>query len=141
MTHRPARYPAIIDRIRTWVILGFAVGCLYVMYVLVLYGLRGAATFDRVGVRLPALVVAYLGCGMAGGAIIGALQPLTRQTFGLFFVAMVAAFAVVSGVGMSMYGFVTRWSNENWLQMLISAVLIGGFSAVLLRAVRTGEKD
>lgn len=124
-------------RVREWATLGFVVGCLYALYVVVLYVIRGAAPFERVGITLPKIVAAYLCTGPVAGAVIGALHPLTRRLAGLIFVAILAAFTAAVGVGISMYGFVGQWSERHWLQMILSALLLGAITGVLLWSART----
>jgi type IV secretory pathway VirB2 component (pilin) len=53
---------------RAWAILGAIVACFHVIYVVGLYLVSGSGKFDRAGVTLPSLVIAYLASRTIGGA-------------------------------------------------------------------------
>ena len=111
--------------------MGIAVGAVYSVYGLILFAIRGGEPFTRVGVTLPGLMVAYLISGAIGGGLLGVLQPLTRNFLGFLVVAVLAALVAVVGVAMSMNGFVTHWSGEDWMAAVISAIMLGSITAFL----------
>lgn len=117
---------------RGWAILGAIIACFYVIYVVGLYLVSGSGPFDRAGVTLPSLVVAYLVSGTIGGAIIGLLRPLASSFGGLLAVAILTGFVAVCGVEVAMYGFISRWHQREWVQAIASAVLLGTMTSVFL---------
>ena len=116
-----------LERTRAGAVTGLAIAAFYVAYVVLLYLRRGNAPFGAYGVRLSTVVLVYVGGGLAAGAIVGLLAPLTSSRLGAVLVATLGAYAVFFGIATAAKGPPWTWGSAEWLAVAILAVLFGLF--------------
>jgi hypothetical protein len=97
---------------------------IYCVWVGGLYLLEGPEPFSRLGVSLTSVIAAYLG-GVAGGAIIGLLRPLTRGDFGAFVVGYLAAVPITAGLAICLNGWPTTWTGRRWDEFPMLVLIFG----------------
>jgi hypothetical protein len=96
---------------------------------------RGAEPFERVGVALPSLLLAYVTGGLVAGALAGLLLRYARTAFGMALVGFVVALPVVHAAAMAMH------SIEEWIRAdvvitsLITALVLGPAGALGIRYI------
>ena len=115
-----------IDRAKQGAMAGAFMASLFSLYVLVLYLLRGNAPFEKLGVSLVGVVIAYCACGLSAGALAGVLWPLTRTRLGATLVGFLSGFLVYAGVGVTMDGPPTSWEPFHWWGAAILGLIVGG---------------
>jgi hypothetical protein len=110
---------------------GVAMALLLSLYVLLLRAVQGNEPFEKLGVTVPAVIIAYLaGFTLAGGAI-GLLWPIRRTRPGAGVLAALGAFIVYTAVGVPMFGSPFEWGLGQWLGTLfIAAIWFGLISTV-----------
>jgi hypothetical protein len=113
---------------------GLGMALLLSLYVLLLRGVRGNGSFEKLGVTVSAVIVAYLvGFTLAGGAI-GLLWPMRRTRPGAGVLAAVGAIIVYTAVGVPMFGSPLAWGLSQWLgTVFIAAIWFGLISTVFFR--------
>lgn len=101
------------------VILGVAGAMVLSFIVLVIYGVRGPDTFDRLGISLGSAIGLYFVAGIIGGALLGLLLPLTVWRMGAAFVGIMVAIPLYFGAGILLGDF-------DFYTGIILSVIVGG---------------
>lgn len=104
---------------------GLLFASFYSLFVLMLYTFRGDEPFRANEISAPVAVVAYFFGGVAGGAIVGLLRPLTKWRIGAMFVGVAAAVPLFLGLGLAMYGPVSNWGENETFGLVATAVILG----------------
>lgn len=117
--------------VRTSVLIGLTMASLYSLYAMVLYAVRGNEPFDANEVSVSAIVLAYYGGGLIGGAIAGLLWPLVRWRVGATLVGAVVAFFLFLGIIAAMDGTGAFFRSESYLEAAVIGTLVGGVAANL----------
>lgn len=120
----PRTFSEVVRDVRWGIAHGFGFAVLYSIFAVILYLLRRGA-FDRHGTSLGAVLSLYFAAGVVGGALVGALRPLTRSRLGSMVVGVVAMTPVFLGVGILLFGPFSGWGEDNWVPMLLGAVILG----------------
>lgn len=111
----------LLVRLRVGAWYGFVFACFYALYSVGLYLVHGARPFAANDTTLRAALAAYFVGGVVAGAIVGALQPLTRSRVGAMFVYSVAAFFVFLSIAAAADGIYHIW----WTGCLIAGIVFG----------------
>ena len=74
------------------------------VYVLLLTLLRGSARFETYGMTTWGIIATYYGAGLAVGALVGVLRPLTRWALGAVMVGAVGGICVYGAIAYAMDG-------------------------------------
>jgi len=111
-------------QVRTGLGWGLAFATCYSGYVLLLWIARGRVVFDRVGMNVWEVILAYYGSGLVGGAIVGALLPLGRSRPGAALLGFLVAFPVLYTLGMFLEP-AAAWGSELLLAAALSASFVG----------------
>jgi hypothetical protein len=120
-----------LANLRRGILWGSAFAALYILFVVVLYVLRGGAPFSEQHTTFGAVILSYLVCGLGGGAIVGLLIPLTRSRAGLTLVGAITGTFVFLCIGFIDAGM--RWPTHTWVPCVFGGVLLGGIVAHGLR--------
>ena len=83
-------------------------------YVAIIAVARGSTHYDQYDLSLGAIIVTYFVGGVAGGAVVGVLRPLTKYFVGAALVGLVAALPLAMAVGVATHGDPRHWSADNW---------------------------
>ena len=118
----------MFDRIKRCVGVGLCFAAFYSAYVCLLYLIRGAAPFERLGTSLIVVIGTYFFGGIAAGVIVGILQPFARWRLGAIGIGIIAAFFVFFGIEVAADGLPWRWTSDNWITLLALPVLFGTFA-------------
>ena len=121
----------LVNRLRLGAWYGFIFACLYGLYAVGLYILRGPAPFSHDGTTLGAALIAYFAGGVVAGGIIGALQPLSRFRIGAMFVYGIAAFFVFVSIAIAADGV----HNIDWLGCVIGGAVFGIIGSFVWRSL------
>ena len=127
------RYMKRIDDIRWGVSKGLIMGGLYSLFGALLYILDGPGRFDRAGINIGILCLAYLGGGIGAGLILGLLRDALGDRVTATFVSVLAALPVSFGMTL-----LTRakpledWGDREIIIVVGSAVLIGCLGMAVL---------
>lgn len=109
------------------IILGIALATVYSAFALFIFMLQGSKPFTESGISLPATILAYLAGGVVGGAVFGALLPLTVWRIGATVVGMLAGIPVCLGLGSMVHGLPWTWDGVAWFAWIATAILLGGW--------------
>jgi hypothetical protein len=90
-----------------------------------MYMLRGSAPFDQQGVSIGMVAVTYLAIGLAAGALVGLLRPITRQRLGAYAVGLVAGVPVATGLVIVVRGLPGSWDFFDPFILMIFSVVAG----------------
>ena len=130
MTERqpPRRaYPVVLRNLTWGSLWGLFLGGLYSLAGSAVYVLKGSSAADPGGVSLADIVSTYLLGGMAGGAIVGLLRPLTRWRTGAAVVGVVALTPVCMGFLYLMSGPIRNWAGAEIFALFVTAVPVGSY--------------
>ena len=119
----------VISRLMIGAKYGFIFACLYGIYAVGLYTVRGPAPFAHDGTTLGATLAAYFAGGIVAGGVVGALQPLTRIRTGAILVYSIAAFLVFVSIAIAADGI----HNISWFGCALGGVLFGTIGAFAWR--------
>jgi hypothetical protein len=106
-------------------LLGIAIGLLFVVYVLILYLLSGEAPFAAYRTTFLSTVVLYLGGGIVAGGIAGLLGPLGRGPIWAAFVGFAAALPVAWALTRFFIADMTHQTPTALLSALALGVPVG----------------
>ena len=104
---------------------GLGIASFYCVWVGGLYLLGGPEPFSRLGVSLTSVIATYLVGGVAAGAVIGLLRPLSRNDFGAFVVGYLAAVPITAGLMIRLDGWPTAWTVRRWHEFPILVLVFG----------------
>lgn len=110
---------------RQFIAFGVAAATIYSVYAMILFAFRGAAPFQAHGTTLVMILLTYYTAGIIGGALLGALVPLTRSLPGLIAVVTLVAWLVYVCTFVTLKGPFWTWSAEQWMDSMILGLLIG----------------
>lgn len=124
---------------------GLTGGCLftfaYSAFVILLYLIAGPGPFERNGVTLGSVLLSYLFGGLAGGLVVGLLRPLTSRRLGAIAVGIIAATLVFVGIGIAVWGWLTRWDRDSWLTLATTSIIFGVYGGNMLWKYQRSADD
>lgn len=104
---------------------GLILASFYCVYVVILYVARGPSPFENQGTSLPNVLILYAITGAVGGAIVGALRPITVTRLGALAVGVIAALPLSLGVQAIVAGHPAHWTAFNWSLAVLMGIGIG----------------
>src|SRR4051812_38050107 len=108
----------MLSNIKTGIACGCTMASMYALYAIGLYLFRGPTPFEAIGAGFGAVIAAYFGAGIMGGAVVGALFPLTRSRIGATVVGVIAGFFVYLSLAIADSGLPSRWSHDDWVRYI-----------------------
>jgi hypothetical protein len=95
-------------------------------YVLLLYVLRGAVAFDRVGTSVWGVVLFYFSAGIVAGGLVGILRPIATSRLNYVLVATIGTIPVITGAIVAVHGLsFKRWPGGLLFGILAYSVFMG----------------
>ena len=104
---------------------GLAFALVLTIVLVLLYAVRGSALFETYDTTFGGVVAVYFAGGLAGGAVVGLLRPLTRWRWGAAMVGVFAALPVGAAGRVLRYGL-APWGPKDTITLVIFAVALGG---------------
>ena len=86
---------------------------------------NGDAPFERYGVSLATVILAYFAGGVSAGALVGVLAPLRRSRWGATLLGIMSGWLVFLGIGVALHGLPTEWDDVAWISVLVPGLLFG----------------
>ena len=107
------------------VVYGVGGGAGFVIWVVVLYLLRGPEPFENIGIGLVPAIIFYLAGGATAGLIVGLLWPIAKQRVGAYLVSLLTSFVLSFGMGIQLSGNPVTWDYTAWLTLPIMTLVFG----------------
>ena len=104
---------------------GLAAAVLYSILVSIQYILVGSRSLEGRGVTLLSTIVVYFVGGIAGGALVGVLRPLTRWRLGSAVVGVVVCFPLAAASLVAIDGPIASWQGKTVFGGVFAAVFVG----------------
>ena len=114
--------------VRTCVKIGLGIGVLFSLYVVVAYAVTAGSILDGYGTTLPVVLATYLGGGIVGGAIVGALLPLGRRWYGAMLVGSIGLMPFYAMIEFAMFPAGRR--SIYMLSTLLVAATVGSLAGL-----------
>lgn len=116
----------ILIRIKQGVFVGWGFAAVYSLLAVIIYIIGGPKVLKGYNTTLWALIFMYFVSGTLGGAIVGALKPLTKTPVGAVTVYAIASFFIFVCLGTLVTGPFSNWEIRI-LWFLIPASIFFGF--------------
>jgi len=120
-----------IENLRWGIRFGVTFAVFYCVFGVVIYLTRGPGPFEANEVSLVGVLLAYLGGGIAAGALVGLLRPLLRWRLGALVVGIMATFIVGIGFRSIISGF-TPWTQHDLRTNAGFALILGGLTSMMV---------
>jgi hypothetical protein len=91
----------------------------------------GGEIIERQDISLPASIAIYVVGGLAGGAVLGLLRPLTRRRIGAALVGILVMTPVGMITGLILFGPIHTWDGPEWFGLIFSSILFGSCGGYL----------
>lgn len=114
-------------------LLGGIFAALYSAYAIGLFVVLGSAPFERNGTTLGVVLISYVACGLAAGAVFGASYRLRRQFVGQFVVGVILAMIVFFGISIAADGVKSAFTPRSLTQVLALGVFFGVSCTIAVR--------
>ena len=103
--------------VRFGVLAGICVATLLSLWALLMLAVGGREAFEKKGTTPLAVILSYYAAGIIGGAIVGAMAPLTRWLPGRILAAVCTAFVSTFCIGVAVHGPPWGWdaADRHWL--------------------------
>lgn len=114
---------------------GLLVAAIYSVIASIAFALGSVSGKPPLPVELPALLLAYVIGGAAGGSLVGWLFPLSRYSLGRGFLGYLLAVLVVTPVCIALFGLPWKWTEASIFAWVISNFMFGTFLAFAVGVV------
>jgi hypothetical protein len=128
----------LFSRAKMGIKVGLLFSCLYSVYVIGLYLIRGPAVFMAYGTTIGVVIASYFAGGIIAGAIVGALLPLTRFRIGAMLVYSIAAFFVFLSITIAMKESIEKLRGVDFGICVVAAIFMGVFGSFAWRNLLRG---
>jgi hypothetical protein len=135
----PEKMP-MLKNLRWGVLSGIAFATLTSLWVGGLAILRGSVRFETYGLTIWQIMAVYFAGGVAGGAVVGLLRPVTKYRLGAALVGLVAAVPLAFAVEIALQGSPSHWGDLEWGFIKFFACVMGPAGG-LIRWYQTYGRD
>ena len=137
--HRRPRQPASTiparRALKEGLVLGLVFAALYSAFAIALFSLRGSVPFDHHGTSLGAVLLTYVGCGIAAGGVFGLSYRIRQLLVGQFVVGVVLAMIVFFGISIGADGLHSALSRASLQRVFELGLLFGIPITVGMRSI------
>jgi hypothetical protein len=98
--YQPPRHQ-FLNNIILGILWGLALALFYSLFVIIVYLFEGTRRFDANQTSILTVIASYFLGGLGGGAVVGALLPLTRWLLGSAIVGVVAVIPITTLIQMA----------------------------------------
>ena len=103
---------------------GVAIAIAFCLWVTVAYLAAGPTPFAENGSSYGRVVLSYLGCGVAGGVVVGLLRPFIHNARGAALIGFAAAVPCVVAFRIAVRG-AGGWGLEDLLDITVLSLVLG----------------
>jgi hypothetical protein len=114
------------------VLFGVVMAVIYSVLAMLIFLFTGGRAFEAQGTTLDKVLLAYFAGGIFGGALGGLCWPLATWRWGSTLLGVIAGLPVGIGILMSLEGFVTGWSFDEWFAAIFTGVILGAWGGYSL---------
>jgi len=134
--HSTRRFSMTARRIRAGVLVGLIMASFYSAWALLMHFLAPGSNSNHTTIGIGAVIAAYFGAGIVGGAVIGSLSPLARSWTGMVVLGMTTGIVFFFFIETATSGPFWTWQANAWKEVTVLGLGLGTVGALVIKLQR-----